>query len=71
MSGSIRGAEDRAGNKIPDLMKLTFKWGPQTQPQEKKNRYTKCERMTCKEKKAGKGRLVLGRAVLWGTAPME
>lgn len=56
--GSLRGAEDTVVNKIPDIMELTFKWGPQSEAKTTA-RCMICEAVRCK----GKERV---RGVVWG-----
>ena len=52
MPGSLQGAEGTAVNKIPGIMELTFKWGPQSGAKTTP-RCTICEAVTCE----GKGRV--------------
>ena len=58
MPGSLQGAEGTAVNKIPGIMELTFKWGPQSEAKTTA-RCMICEAVTGE----GKGRV---RGGVWG-----
>lgn len=63
--GSLRGAEDTVVNKIPDIMELTFKWGPQSEA--KTTPRCICEAVTRKGKERAGGGGGVGWAIVWGT----
>lgn len=62
MPGSLRGAEDTAVNKIPDIMELTFKWGPQSEAKTTA-RCMICEAVRCKGKERVRGWCGVGHCV--------